>query len=78
MKELRFSKSFKKLFFSSAIIFVGLFVSRETSESEPGTFHVMNIHTEQQAAMPSSFNSKVRPISPFRLQPLQLSLLITS
>ena len=49
------SQSFKKLFFCSAIIFVGLIESRETFESEPCTFSVMNIPKKPQAAMPSSF-----------------------
>ena len=60
-------RSFQKLFSCSAIIFVGLVESRETSESDPSTSRVMNIPDKLQAAMPSSFNIEVRPINPFRL-----------
>ena len=58
----RFSQSFQKLFACSAIIFVE---SRETSENKPNTFPVTNIPLKPQAAVPLSFNTEVRPISPF-------------
>ena len=60
MEEQRFSQSFQKLFSCSAITFVGLVQSRETSESEPGDFRVMNISKELQAAMLSSCYIEVR------------------
>ena len=72
-----FSRSFQKLFSCSAIIFVGLVESRGTSESEPSTFRVMNIPQKPQAAMPSSFNIEVRPISVFCLPRFQCSLSFT-
>ena len=46
---------FTKLFSCLAIIFVSLVELGETSESEPGTFPVMNIDKNPQTAMPSSF-----------------------
>ena len=68
MKEKRlsrFSQFFQEPFTCSAIIFVNwLDESRETSESEPSSFPVTNIPLKPQAAMPSSFNTEVRPISP--------------
>ena len=70
-----FSQPFQKLFSCLAIIFVGLVESRETSESERSTFRVMNIPKKQQAAMLSSFNIKVRPISPLCLLRLRRSLM---
>ena len=77
MEEKRFQQSFQKLFSCSAVIFVGLVESRETSESKPSTFRVMNIAKKPLAAMPSSFNTEVRPISPFRLLRLQRSLVVS-
>ena len=56
------------------IIFVGLVESHETSESELSTFWVIDIPKKPQAVMPSSFNTEVRPISPFRLLRLRSSL----
>ena len=49
-KNNAFSQSFQKLFSSSAIIFVGLVESRETSKREPSYFRVMNIPEKPQAA----------------------------
>ena len=65
-----FHRSFQKLFSCSAIIFIGLVESHKNSESEPSTFPVMNILKKPQAAIPSSFNIEVRPISSFRLPQL--------
>ena len=59
---------------SSTIIFAGLVESRETSDSESSTFHVMIIPKKRQAAMPSLLNIEVRPVSLFYLQPLRRSL----
>ena len=65
--RITFYQSFQKLFSSSEINFVGWAESRETSKSEPGTFHDMNIYKQPQAPMPSSFKMEVKQISPFRL-----------
>ena len=43
MEESRVSQSFQKLFSYSAIIVVGWVELRETCESEPSLFRVMNI-----------------------------------
>ena len=53
-------QSFQKLFSCSVIIFIGKFESRETSQSEPSTFRVMNIPKKPQAAMPTSLRMKVK------------------
>ena len=63
---------FQKIFFCSAIIFVGLVESCETSESGSSTFCVMNIHKKPQAAMPLTFNIEGGPISPFHRAPSAL------
>ena len=55
------------MFSCSAIIFVGLVESHQTSKSEPSNFRVMNNPIKPQVAIPSSFNIEVRPISPLRL-----------
>ena len=57
----------QKFFSCSAIVFVGLVESRETSESESLTFRVINIPKMPQAVMPSLFDIEVLPIGPFRL-----------
>ena len=57
-----------------AIIFVGLVGSRETSESEPSTFRVINIPKKLRAAMSASFNTEVRPIELFCLMHFWRSL----
>ena len=49
----------EKLSSKAAISFVGFVESCETSESEPITFHVMNIPEKPKAAMPSSFKMEV-------------------
>ena len=63
--RITFSQSFQKSFSCSAIVFVSLVESQETSESEPGTFRVTNIPRKSQAAMPLSLKMKVKQISPF-------------
>ena len=55
---------FPKLFPCSVIIFVSLVESRETSESEPSIFRVMNF--PKKPPMPSSFITEALPVSPFR------------
>ena len=67
-----------KLFSCSVIFFVGLVESRESFESEPSTFCVMNIRKTPQAAMLSSFSTEVRPIGPFRFLGVRHSLKATS
>ena len=71
MEELRFTTSFQKLLSCSAIVFIGLAESRETSES---TFHVRNTHNKPQAAIPSTFKMEVKQISPFYILQLRRSL----
>ena len=73
MNEKGFTQSVQKLFSCSAIIFVGLAESPETSDSKPSgkprTFRVINILNKPKAAIPSSFNFKmeVKQVSPFHL-----------
>ena len=50
MEEYCYSQSFRNLFSYSAIIFIGLVESHETSETEPIIFRFMNLPRSPQAA----------------------------
>ena len=68
---ITFFTVFQKLCLFSAIIFIGMVESRETSESEPSNLCAMIIRIKPQETMPSSFKIEDWSISLFCLSCLR-------